>query len=396
MSDGVRAAFLVQRLGPYHHARMSAWEILRGGAVNVIEFRPADSVYAWAAVETGGSYRRVPTQSRPELRAALEKIEPQVVVCVGYADPEIHQAMTWALARRIPLVTCSDSTFEDERRSWLKEEFKRGIVGAFDAALVAGERARGYLEHLRFDPRHCFQPWDVVDNAYFARGAQHARDHAAATRARLKLPTRYFLCVARFVPKKNLERLISAYAGYVAKAGENSCALVLSGTGPLEARLRAQVAAAGLDASVHFAGFLQYPDLPACYGLADALVLPSVSDQWGLVVNEAMASGLPVLVSNRCGCVPDLVRNEENGFSFDPENMAELTACLAKIAGLDGDVRAAMGRRSRQRIESFSCVAFAGGLEAAIACALDRPRGRASPLTRGLVGWLAMRRVSNS
>jgi 1,2-diacylglycerol 3-alpha-glucosyltransferase len=391
-SVAIPVAFLVQRLGPYHHARLNAWAASRQGGVSVIEFRSSDRVYAWDAVKTGGAaYRRVSTGSRDGMIRALDEISPQVVVCTGYADVEIHQALAWALSRGVPVVTCSDSTFDDEPRSWAREKFKRAVVGSFGAALVAGTRAHKYMEHLGLEGRRCFQPWDVVDNFHFADGADRSRSAEADFRTRLKLPASYFLCVARFVPKKNLRRLIEAYAGYVAQAGTNAWSLVLSGAGPLESALRAQVAAAGLAARVHFPGFLQYPDLPACYGLAGAFVLPSVSDQWGLVVNEAMAAGLPVLVSSRCGCAPDLVRDGENGCTFDPENTAALADHLGRMAGCDAERRAAMGRRSREIVDAFSPAAFARGLESAIACATRSHRPARSLLRRALIGALAMR-----
>jgi glycosyltransferase involved in cell wall biosynthesis len=387
--------FLVQRIAPYPPARLGAWAAARPGAVKVIEFRPTDAVYAWTAVNESGGYERFQTHSREELCRALDELQPQVIVCVGYADPEINQAIAWALRRQVPLVTCSDSTYDDEPRSWTKELFKRRIVGAFDAALVAGRRAHDYLEHLGLGGERRFQSWDVVDNTHFERGAELNGTGESASRERLKLPPRYFLCVARFVPKKNLPRLVAAYARYTAQAGHEAWSLILSGTGPLESELRGCVAAAGLKSQVHFPGFLQYPDLPACYGFAGAFVLPSVSDQWGLVVNEAMAAGLPVLVSSRCGCAPDLVCEGENGFTFDPENIEALAGRLTQMAGLDQARRAAIGKRSREIVASFSPEAFARGLEAAIACALARQRPRKPWLTRPLVSLLARRSPPN-
>jgi glycosyltransferase involved in cell wall biosynthesis len=390
-------AFLVQRIGPYHHARLHAWAASRPGVIKVIEFRPADKVYAvWAAVEENGGYERRQTHSQKELCHALDELQPQVIVCVGYADPEINQAAAWALQRRVPLVTCSDSTYDDEPRSWAKEAFKRWIVSVFDAALVAGRRAHDYLESLGLRSDRQFQPWDVVDNAHFEKGAELSRNDESVSRARLKLPPRYFLCVARFVPKKSLLRLVEAYARYAQQAGHEAWSLVLAGAGPLEAELRASVAASGRNAQVHFPGVLQYSDLPMYYGLAGAFVLPSVSDQWGLVVNEAMAAGRPVLVSSRCGCAPDLVCDGENGFTFDPENIEALAGRLTQMAGLDQARRAAMGKRSREIIASFSPEAFARGLDAAIACALARQRPRKPWLTRPLVSLLARRSPQNS
>jgi glycosyltransferase involved in cell wall biosynthesis len=384
-------AFLVRRIGPYHHARLGAIAARGPARLTAIEFRPADAAYAWDAVPETAGYRRVRTRSREELCRVLDELRPEAVVCVGYSDPEIHQAAAWALSRKRRLVTCSDSTHDDEPRSWMKEAFKRRVIAAFDAALVAGSRAGLYIGMLGLDGDRRFQPWDVVDNAHFHHGADVARRDEAATRARLKLPSSYFLCVARFVPKKNLARLIEAYRHYAEPVGNDAWSLVLSGAGPMEAELRHQVALAGLASRVHFVGFLQYPDLPACYGLAEALVLPSASDQWGLVVNEAMAAGLPVLVSDRCGCAPDLVRQDENGFTFDPGDTGNLAGLLTRMAGMKPDCRAAMGGRSREIVAAFSPEAFADGLEAAVERALDEKRRAAPRLTRLLVGLLALR-----
>jgi glycosyltransferase involved in cell wall biosynthesis len=383
-------AFLVQRIGPYHHARLCAFAAGSGRRVTAIEFRAGDALYAWDTVREEGGYGRIQTHSRRELFRALDEIRPQVVVCVGYSDPEIHQAVDWAFRRHVPLVTCSDSTYADEPRHRIKEAFKRQIVGAFDSALVAGRRARDYLETLGTRRDRCFQPWDVVDNEYFARGADLVHRNPDSERARLGLPQRYFLCVARFVAKKNLAGLIEAFAQYSGRAGTEAWSLVLSGLGPLETELRARVASAGLESRVVFPGFLQVADLPACYGLASGFVLPSLSDQWGLVVNEAMAAGLPVVVSSRCGCVPELVREGENGFTFDPEDTAELAACLERLAELDETRRNAMGRRSEELVGVFTPAAFAEGLESAIACAVARRRRGVRAVTRLLFSLLSL------
>ncbi len=384
-------AFLVQRVGPYHHARLRALAAEGSLSLSVVEFRPSDSVYAWEPVVETGSYRRIQASSNGELVHALESVQPDVVVCVGYSDSEIHRAASWALARGVPLVACSDSTFDDEPRSGLKEAFKRLVLSGFDAALVAGTRSHHYLGTLGMDADTRFRPWDVVDNAHFERGADSARLLPAEFRRRLKLPDRYFICTARFIPKKNLTILVDAYARYVATARESAWSLVLSGSGPLEGILRAQVAAEGLGTRVCFPGFVQYPDLPAFYGLAGAAILPSSSDQWGLVVNEAMAAGLPVLVSSRCGCAPDLVCSAENGHTFEPDSADVLAGLMRRVAGMDKDRLASMGNRSRDLIAAYTPGSFAKGLNAAIECALVRKPRRSRILTRVVISTLAMR-----
>ena len=384
-------AFLVQRVGPYHHARFSAFAARRPGDLHVLEFRSNDTVYAWNPVEASGSYARIGVRDPIELAQALERIRPAVVVCTGYADPEVQAGATWAMRSGTPLVTCSDSTREDEPRSWAKEAFKRRVVGAFDAALVAGRRSRDYLSGLGLDAARCFQPWDVVDNVHFQNGVLAARLQPLPGAGARDLPSPYFLCVARFVGKKNLAALIRAYGAYRRDAGNAGWSLVLSGSGPLEGTLREQALAAGLADRVHFPGFVQYEGLPRLYGRAAAFVLPSLSDQWGLVVNEAMASGLPVVVSRRCGCAPELVVDGENGFGFDPEDETALAAALTRMATATPEERTRMGNRSRAIIAAFTPDAFAQGLDGALRCAAERKGARKPLATRAAVAVLARR-----
>jgi len=265
------------------------------------------------------------------------------------------------------MVVCSDSTREDEPRVWWKERLKRELVKLFSAGLVAGTRSADYLASLGLGRDRLFTAWDVVDNAYFAKEAQRIRDAAPAAEP-------YFLTVARFVPKKNLAGLLRAYAQYVTTAGETAWPLVLSGDGELRAQLGEQVEMEGLAQCVRFAGFVQYGQLPELYAGAGAFILPSLSDQWGLVVNEAMASGLPVLVSERCGCVPDLLMAGENGLVFSPIDTAGMSAALSRAANLSAGQREQMGKRSQEVVSHFGLDAFAGGLWRAAEKAITAPK----------------------
>jgi len=347
-----KVTLLVQRIGPYHHARFQA--ACSGGALTIIEFRVNSQVYAWDEINDSSAYVRTRADTPSQIIEQLERFQPDVLVCVGYADHEIHHAMRWAAEKRVAMVVCSDSTADDEPRAWWKERLKREIVGLFSAGIVAGVRSADYLVSLGLERDRLFTAWDVVDNDYFAEaaGAGQKREPSSP----------YFLTVARFVRKKNLERLLRAYARYVSAAGDLAWPLVLSGDGELRPELAAQVEAAGLLNRVRFTGFAQYGQLPEHYAGAGAFILPSLSDQWGLVVNEAMASGLPVLVSERCGCAPDLVVDGENGFVFSPTDVSQMSTILSRMANLSAERRDRMGGRSREIISRFNLEAFARGL----------------------------------
>jgi glycosyltransferase involved in cell wall biosynthesis len=212
-----------------------------------------------------------------------------------------------------------------------------------------------------------------VDNDHFANGADHARRSASALRQQLKLPRHYFLSICRFITEKNLHRLLLAYAAYRSVVGWSAWHFVLVGDGPLRKELVRLRGKLGLDSSVHLVGYQQYEQLPTYYGLAEAFVLSSVSETWGLVVNEAMAAGLPVLVSKRCGCASDLVREGRNGFSFDPSDSNALRDAMVRLSSRQCD-RQAMGDHSRELIRRWSVESFAWGLSQAASVAIENPR----------------------
>jgi glycosyltransferase involved in cell wall biosynthesis len=133
---------------------------------------------------------------------------------------------------------------------------------------------------------------------------------------------------------------------------------------------------------VRLPGFKQYDELPVYYAFAKAFVHASTTEQWGLVVNEAIASGLPVIVSERCGCVPELV--QDNGFTFQPTDEHELASRLLKMASLSDDERRRLGNASYRIAANFAADRFGEGLEQAAKLALNQPR-KASLLGRTLV-----------
>jgi glycosyltransferase involved in cell wall biosynthesis len=139
-------------------------------------------------------------------------------------------------------------------------------------------------------------------------------------------------------------------------------------------------------------GFRQYDELPVWSGLASAFVHASTTEQWGLVVNEAMASGLPVLVSERCGCVRDLVENGINGLAFDPDDIQALAALMRRVAAMTDERRAAMGRAGQRIIADWGPERFADGLMQAVQLAMSRPPPRVSLFDRALLWSLAHRR----
>jgi glycosyltransferase involved in cell wall biosynthesis len=378
-----------------------------------LELLDRDSTYAWDLVPgSAGFDRRVlfsdlegqapPARDlRQRVQATLSEVQPAAVLIPGWSEPHALAALEWCVRCRVPAVVMSETTAWDEPRKAWKEWGKRLCVRLFSAGFVGGHPHQDYLATLGLPRERTALGYDAVDNQYFAARAEEIGKQKAESRNRYGLPEHYFLASARFVEKKNLIRLLEAYARYRtcgekpeprARSSESARPwdLVLLGDGPLRGELELRVADLALQTAIHLPGFKQYPDLPAYYALAGAFVHASTTEPWGLVVNEAMASGLPVLVSNRCGCARDLVEEARNGFTFDPLNVEEMANRMAQVAATNCD-RKAMGCRSREIIALWGPEAFAKGLSQAVNTALAVPVPKPSLLDRVLLQVLLRR-----
>ena len=339
--------------------------------------------------------RKFPQVSTRELRGALRKclseIRPAALCISGWGMRGSLDALQECLRVGIPAVLMSESTSADRARYAFIEAIKRRVVRLFSAALVGGRPHVEYAAALGVPSGRIFVGYDVVDNDHFAKGAADARRNERKARQDLGLPAHYFLASCRFGAKKNLFGLLEAYAAYSDVAGRSALKLVVLGDGTLRDQLIHARSRLGVNDAVSFPGFKGYDELPMYYGLAQAFIHASTSEQWGLVVNEAMAAGLPVLVSNRCGCAPDLVQAGRNGFTFDPLNIPELSGLMLRLSSMPERQRDAMGRASQEIISCWTPELFAENLEKAVKAALAAPRPSISVLDRALL-WLLMRR----
>jgi glycosyltransferase involved in cell wall biosynthesis len=400
MSARLRVAVLFHRFGPYHLARLAA-----AGTrcdLTAVELSAVDRTYAWSPVCGAPNFTRVTlfadedvdlkrrTEVRRGVRDLLAAADPDVVAIPGWSHPGALSALLWCVRNGRPAVLMSESAMRDEARRRAREAAKRRLVRLFSSAVVGGGPHREYACALGLPAPSVFAGYDVVDNAHFARGARQARASEQRSRQRLGLPARFFLASARFIAKKNLLRLLDAYADYRRRAGADAWHLVLLGNGELRAEVESRIARLDLTGEVVLPGFRQYDELPACYGLAGAFVHASTTEPWGLVVNEAMASGLPVIVSDRCGCVPDLVRDGINGYAFDPCDTRQLADLMLKVAA-DDRALAAMGEASRRIVADWGPERFAGGLMQAVEVGMSRPAPLASSFDKALLCALAHR-----
>jgi len=403
-----RIAILFDNFGPYHLARLKAaaevFDLL------AVEFGVSSSEYAWDQQNSEGFQRVAINESGSsgEMRAAvfakrldslLSDFKPEVVFIPGWGSREALLVLQWCRKKQVPSVVMSDSTAWDEKRIPLKEWIKKQILKSYSSALVAGSPHCDYLVQLGFQRDRISLGYDVVDNDFFAKRVKEIKKSEVMFQGGAEKP--YFLASARFIEKKNLSFLLRAYAIYRESSKTSteesrlSAAhvpwdLVLIGDGPLRPDLSSVISEFQFEGCVQMPGFKQYAELPAYYASAGAFIHPSTTEQWGLVVNEAMAAGLPVLVSNRCGCASDLVKEGGNGWTFDPTDLAQLALLMGKMA-TDSSSRIMMGHRSREIIAEWSLSRFANGASEATEIALKNLKDQKSLLLKILLTVLAKR-----
>jgi 1,2-diacylglycerol 3-alpha-glucosyltransferase len=294
---------------------------------------------------------------------ALRRARPDFVVCGGYNYVASWQSMAWARRNRVPFALWAESTTRDLRSGHtLIELFKTNFLRRCDAFVVPGKSSIEYLRNYSVPEDTIFTAPNAVDTEFFAQGAAVIRRDPAMHRASLQLPARFFLFAGRLVPEKGIFDLIRAY-GALAPELREEISLAFVGDGVARSALQ-ECAAAIRPGSIHFAGFAQRNRLPAYYALAEALVLPTHTDTWGLVVNEAMACGLPIICSEVAGCVADLVENGWNGRVFSAGDVSQLTFAMDELAR-DAELGSLMGQRSRERIAQYSPAAWAAGMASA-------------------------------
>ncbi|MGJ3243043.1 MAG: glycosyltransferase family 4 protein [Opitutales bacterium] len=291
----------------------------------------------------------------------LEKERPDVVSIVGWYGRGTYRILKWAKKNSKKIILLLAGSQHDKRRNPLKEAYKRYfILSKVDAVLCGGKPHVRYASRLGMNKSSIFTGYNAVDNDFWASAGEESRMRSRELADKLGFrPKQFFVTAGRFIPKKNFEALIEQYSYYRAQFCAEPWDLVIVGDGELRPRLEFKITQLGLNNHVHLPGYLSSEELAPYFGLAGAFVLPSSGfEQWGLVVNEAMAAGLPVIVSTVCGCCEDLVVDGETGFSFSPERMDDLALAMEKISG-DEAMRDKMASLAAKHIQGYSSDVFA-------------------------------------
>jgi glycosyltransferase involved in cell wall biosynthesis len=303
----------------------------------------------------------------PEIRRIIARERFDAFFVLGWNTRSYWQAMTACWRTGTPVMVRGDSQLVGQRPV-AKETVKRIVyplfLRRFSACLSVGTRSDAYFRH--YGARRVIRSPHFVDNEYFATRAAAERVRRGELRRRWALPDEALvvLSAAKFVPKKRQLDLIHA----VGSLGRSDVCVLFVGDGEL--RGECEAAAARLGVNARFVGFLNQSEIARGYAAADVLALPSDHrETWGLVVNEAMAAGLPAIVSDAAGCAPDLVHDGKTGFVFP---VGQVNAIADRIGQLANDRAAArhMGRAATAHIAQFSVIAAANGVRQAMGVAI--------------------------
>ncbi len=278
---------------------------------------------------------------------ALARWRPALIVIGGWNQPAFWIAAFYGRLTHTPLVAWVESTARDERSQGRGIELlKRVLTRSCRAFLVPGNASAEYLVLLGVDPARIAHAPNAVDIHIFGDAVRKARGERDRVRAKLGLDRCTFLYVGRLDPEKGVDVLLEA-------ARSVDADFVIVGAGSESERLKGLA-----PPNVRFVGRLERDDLVPWYAAADAFVLPSFSDQWGMVLNEAATAGLPLVSTDAPGAAHDLIEDGGNGFRVPAGDAAELGNALRRIAA-DEEFRARASARSLEIASLYTPHAWA-------------------------------------
>jgi glycosyltransferase involved in cell wall biosynthesis len=317
-------------------------------------------------------YERVSTVPTG-LRKELDRLHPRCVVVGGFSI-DSAAAARWCRAHGTPYLIWSGAwPGQKQRANRLRLWIRKRLVRQAAAYVAYGSAAADYLVALGAPPERVFCAWNTVDLEGIATAARAASGRRPALVEKYGLATRNLLYVGSITASKGVPELV--VAALALDLVQPDWALHFLGTGPLEEQLKDSVRQAGREASFRFHGLRPASDVAEMLGLADGLFLPTKHEAWGLVINEAMACGVPVVVSSLAGATRDLIKNGVTGFVVEPDDQAGLTGMMARMVREDPDCIKVGQAGAKAVREKASLERAASGLVAAVRCALVGDRG---------------------
>lgn len=279
----------------------------------------------------------------------LQEIKPDAVLITGWQCMALIQLLGCCRKLKIPCLVRAESNNLKSRAGY-KRLIHRLLLNQYDRFLAIGRANRNFYLAHHVNDEHIFNCPYFVDNGFFKKSAESCRTVRAGLRQRWHIEENAF-CFC-YVGKLNTKKRILDILNAFKKLSDDTVCLLVIGDGLL--MHDANIFANRHNLNVRFTGFLNQTELPCAYSVSHCLILASdYEETWGLVVNEAMACGLPAIVSRRCGCHPDLIREGITGYSFDFGNIEELASKMRTIKSLDRQQYAALSVMAQKHVETY-------------------------------------------
>ncbi|MGD1914086.1 MAG: glycosyltransferase family 4 protein [Rivularia sp. (in: cyanobacteria)] len=313
-------------------------------------------------LQLGKSYQSAPVFLNPDVIYQLWKQQPDVIICGGWHHFSHWLALVYAQMTKTPLLIWSESTLKDERSvSNIKHKLKTWIINQADGYIISGNAQKKYLLNLGAKQDRIYIAPNAVDSNFFTCETQRYRQQKTMWKDKLGINGCVILYVGRLIDEKGIPELLEAFTKL---SPHNQVTLIIVGDGSRSQDYHLFCQQNQLN-NVVFTGFQPQTALPQYYGIADIFVFPTKSDPWGLVVNEAMAAGLPIICSDAAGAAPDLVVNGKNGYLVPVRDVKKLSEAL-QILVEDESLREKMGLYSQEIIANYTPQKMALGLKEAI------------------------------
>ncbi len=298
----------------------------------------------------------IPTYKKVrEVLKFIKFYNPDIVNVSGWAgDLSMTLSIVFSFCLNKKIVISNESTLSDQKRSFFKESLKKLLVKMATGFIVFGRTSKNYLTHLgATSGQFIEEKAAVVDDIKLREIYEFSKNNTFLDGF---IKTKYnFIFVGRVIDVKNIPMLIRAFQRIKSDTYDaKDWGLIILGNGSLDDQINNEISNRSED--IYKFDSVGWQGVPEYFSKSDCLILPSYSETWGLVVNEAMICGLSVIVSDACGCKDDLI--DKNGFIFESGNNLQLEECMKKII-IDGNERELMKKKSMEIIEEFKVQAVA-------------------------------------
>lgn len=294
----------------------------------------------WTCLFPDESFHEVSVNDlKTALFSKLDEINPDIVITGSIVFFSGALGIRWAKHNKKKFIMFDDAKPSQIKRNFFVQWVKNQITRQVDGLWLPSKEYDNEYSNLGNNGTLFFHGYNCIDNELFK--FKHKKE----------MNYMVIICVARLVPIKNLNNLLKSWK--LVEAKNTNYKLVIIGDGPEFDRLNKLKSNLGLD-SVVFLGAIPNTDIPTYFYNANAFILPSLSESWGLVVNEALAAGLPVLLSNKINASNSLLEEGVNGYGFNPLSISNMTDKILDYINLDIESKTDMSENSLRIINDMS------------------------------------------